>query len=135
MSSVDALIAELFSDPLARGYAAMSAKDAAASLNAKNRQRNRDLVPVSDILDAIAWSEYDAASAAHKARLNLIMARDRVNANSANVKQAFLDAFAAGSATRAALIALLVETVSRATELGLSTVTPGVVEEARRIHG
>lgn len=130
-----ALIAELRDDPLTRGYAGMTAAQAADALNARTRTRNRAMVSVSEILDAIDWVEYDALAAAHKARLNLILARDAVNANSTNVRAAFLAAFAAGSTTRTSLIALLAEPISRAVEIGMTEpATPGLIEWARA-HG
>lgn len=130
-----ALITELTNDPLARGYAGMTAAQAAISLNEKNRTRNRAMVQVSAILDAIAWTEYDALTATHKDRLNVILARDTINANSVNVRAAFLAAFTNGSTSRANLIALLSEPISRAVEIGLTEpATPGLIEWARA-HG
>ena len=130
-----ALIAELRDDPLARGYAGMTAAQAAASLNERNRTRNRASIPVSEVLDAIVWTEYDALAAAHKDRLGLILARDAINANSANVKAVFLAAFTNGSTTRTNLVALLGEQISRAVEIGINEpVGAGFIEWARA-HG
>lgn len=130
-----ALITELRDDPLARGYAGMTATQAAISLNEKNRTRNRASIPVSEVLDAIVWTEYDTLTATHKDRLGVILARDAINANSTNVRAVFLAAFTNGSATRTALIALLAEPVSRAAEIGMTEpVTPGLIEWARA-HG
>lgn len=130
--SKTALLAELAGDPLARGYAGMTAAQAAASLGTLDRTRNRASVAVSAILDAIVWTEYDAVATTLKERLGLILARDTINANSTNVRATFLAAFAAGSATRTALLALLAEPISRATELGFDgPVTPGLIEWVR----
>lgn len=136
---MQALIDELFNDPLGRNYAGMTAEQAAASLNAQNgglgRTRFRSSIPSSEIFAALDLTEYKALTAQERDALQLVVTLGSVNARDANTRGILSTLFPAGSATRARLVAVASETVSRAEELGLASVMPGHVEEARRIHG
>jgi hypothetical protein len=124
---------ELTSDPLARGYSGMDDQTAAASLTTKNRQQERTVVPSFLILDNLVPAEWAALTAQEKQRLALIISAAQVNLKSANTRQAFLDAFAGGTTTRANLAALQNEQISRGTELGLGELHAGDVKYARSI--
>jgi hypothetical protein len=132
---IDALIAELFNDPLGRGYAGMTAEQAAASLNAVNRPRFRSAIPAAEIFAAVDLTEYKALTAQERDAFALVIAMGTVNANDANTRGILSAIFPGGGATRPRLIAVAQEQVSRAAELGLGDVMPGHIEEARRIHG
>lgn len=129
-----ALTTELTTDPLGRGYAAMSDAQAADSLNTANRTVERATLRAADIFEAVVLSEYNALAAAKKAQvdrvLNLAGGDIPVGANS-KARAFLLDAFVAGSATRTALVAAVQHQVSRAAELGLGPVSHQMIAEAR----
>lgn len=122
---------ELTVDPLGRGYDGMTDQQAAGSLNATDRQRERGIVPSHEIIDATAPSEWVSLTTAEKQRYQTLTGAGQVNVQSANVRAAFMAMFGAGTQTRTNLAALQYETVSRAAELGLGYVSPGDVDQAR----
>lgn len=63
MSDIDPLVDELANDPLGRGYAGMTAQQAADDLNAIIRTRPRTAVPASEVFARFVPAEYDAALA------------------------------------------------------------------------
>jgi hypothetical protein len=126
----DPLRDEIINDPLGRGYSGMTDDQIVASLNTVDRPRQRDSVPTPEIFEAIVASEYDSLSAAAKARVNILLGLPHVDPNGDNTV-ATLMAFPAGSATRAALMALREQNISRAQELGLGRIKPGYVAAAR----
>lgn len=122
---------ELTNDPLDRGYAGMTDQQAADSLNAVNRSRERGVVPSYEIIDATVPAEWAALSAAEKQRYQTLTGAGQVNVRSGNARAAFMAMFGAGTQTRTNLAALQNEQVSRATELGLEYVYEGHVFMAR----
>lgn len=127
-----ALKSELNSDPLGRGYAAMSDEQAANSLNVSDRTPNRDTLDAGYLVASIVQSEYGSLSAAQKDYLRLI-AMAQTLPLTATVKVELGAIFPANSATRANLLALMKRPGSRAEELGLGTITPSNVADARRL--
>ena len=130
-------MAELFNDPLTRGYAGMTAEQAVADLNNPRRSRVKTSMSGDAVFQNTVAAEF-AALTVNSGKQTMWLAfcgRADINpAASANI--AFVQfIFGAGSATVAALNAARNESISRATELGLGDVTPGLVEEARRLHG
>lgn len=123
---------EVLTDPEGLGYSALSDQGVADSLNDAT-QRARDVISVSsaDIHDALDPSEYTALTTSQKAVLSDIFSLSEVRVQG-NTRTVLLSLFASGSATRAALVALTAENISRATELGLGVVKVGHVMEARR---
>lgn len=129
-----ALTTELTTDPLRRGYAAMSDAQAADSLNTANRTVERATLRAADIFEAVVLSEYNALAAAKKAQVDRVLnlAGDDIPVGANSKARAFLlDAFVAGSATRTALAAAVQHQVSRAAELGLGPVSHQMIAEAR----
>ena len=92
--------------------AALSDAAAAAALAAKTVTRNRDSVATWEIFEAIAPADYTALSAANKSLLGTVLSLGSVSVNGTNTKGVLLGMFAAGTATRTALVALATETVS-----------------------
>lgn len=125
------LKAELVDDPLTRGYASMSDEAAANSLNDTiDRSLNRTSISPGEMQSAVVGSEFVALSAA-KQRGWLAILSDSVDPNNANIVAQIAEIWVGGTTTRANLIALKTETVSRGVELGLGNVKVGYVEQAR----
>lgn len=119
------------SHPVTGTYSADN-KIAASQLNAVNINRNRTSMTGREVADEIADVDYDALTEEGKTKILALVASDSLDpfGFGANVMK---DIFGAGSDTLAALALARVETISRAVELGLGEVTPGRVEEARRL--
>lgn len=136
---VDAAVlkAELDADPTALGYAPhMVSGNDPALVTLLNEIRigisiPRDLVPTYEIFEAIVPSEWSAASAEEKQRVQLILSMGMVDVRGQNTKDAFMAAFAAGTTTRANLIALVTRTGSRAEQLFGQAVSINDIVEAR----
>lgn len=121
---------ELTNDPLARGYSGMGDEAAADSLNAPDRQPNRETLDAGLLVASIVRSEYAALQAAEKDYLRLIAMAQSLPLT-ATVKAELAAIFGQGTTTRANLLALLKRTGSRAEELGLGRVTPSDVAKAK----
>ena len=128
---LDALKAEIDSDPLARGYSGMDDAAVAASLNTVDRQRNKTSVSGSDVFAQIDATEFNAKTADQKRDVLQLCAIDSLDpfGVGADIIQ---DIFGA-STTVTTLQAFRVESISRGEEIGIGAVAPGHVEEARRL--
>ncbi len=127
---IAALAAELTTDSLGRGYSGMDDAEAAADLNTVYRTRNKTSMTGSEILQAIDKTEYLALTDTNKDRVWQIMHLGTVNPFGVE-KDFIVGIFGAGSDTITALQAARTDDVSRAVEIGLGTVAPGHVENAR----
>ena len=127
-----ALKAELDNDPLTRGYATMSDKEAAVSLNEKNRPNERQSVPAQEFIAAIAPTAFPA-DGKMQAYLALLLGTGSVPLDEPNVRNALKAIFSGQGGTLAALAALQNENISRGVELGLGRVAEGHVAYARTI--
>jgi hypothetical protein len=127
-----ALANELSVDPLTRGYAGMTDEAAAGDLNTEYRQRNRTGMSSREFGDEIVDSEYDALSDTQKSQILALGSGENLNpfGFAENVVK---DIFGVDSDTVAALAVARVETISRATELGLGNVRAGDVQRARAL--
>src|SRR5512145_415927 len=120
---------ELQTDPLGLGYAApLAAGNHAAVADLLNEVRptiqiQRDLVPVWEVFDAIVPSEWGSLSTTERTRIQIILTMQQVYVKGTNTRNAFTTAFAAGTQTRANLIALQNRTGSRAEQLFDQAVT------------
>lgn len=118
-----ALRNEIQNDPTAIGFAAMvTAGDTGAIADALNLSRvainiTRDVVPSYEVFDAIVPSEWAALSSQEKNRIQLILSMGQVLVKGTNTRQAFLDAFSAGTTTRTNLAALQTRKGSRLEQL------------------
>lgn len=128
---IQALATELTTDPLSRGYSGMADEAAADSLNNTiDRNRNRTTMTGREMADNIDNGEYDVLADVKKQQIISLSGSSDIDPFGfvANVLK---DVFGVPSVTITALQAARVETVSRATELGLGWVRPGNVNEAR----
>ena len=130
---LQALKTELTTDPLGRGYAGMTNTQVVTSLRTANRTVERRSVSGSQIYNAIVPSEFSALLATQQQLVRDVFGLgDTIDVRTGtNVRAVMLAAFGAGTTTRANLIALVQETVSRAAELGLGDVREGDVARAR----
>lgn len=125
------LKSELISDPLVRGYSSMTDAQAAGDLNSKYRTVPVRVLASHEIFEAIVPSEYDALANTAKDKLKAMLAMGTIDPYGANTSSTFSALFAAGTQTRANLLALRTTAISRAEELGLGVVAPGHVYKAR----
>lgn len=132
MSSVDILRDELTNDPLARGYAGMTTDQKIASLNALDRDLAKSSLTGDEIFQATDSTEWLAMVDADQQLWVSFCARSSLDPfGSANV--AFVtNLFGGGSTTLANLNALrtVANGQSRAQELGIGEVGPGLIENA-----
>jgi hypothetical protein len=122
-------LAALKAELLNAHYTGMTDAAAAAELNKvpswnATDKVARDLIPSYELFEAIVPSEWAAATAQEKQRVQMILGMGMVSVRGANTQQAFKDAFGAGTTTRANLIALVNRTCSRA-EFLAPTLFPG----------
>lgn len=125
---------EITNDPLARGYSGMGDVAVAADLNTLYRERDRKIMSGSEIWAQTVSSEYNALSELadnnekHKwISFCGILEHDPFG----NSAQFVIDIFGISSVTVINLAAARVETITRATELGLGVISEGDVEYAR----
>lgn len=126
-----ALRIEIDDDPLGRGYAAMSNAEVADDLNTEYRNISVDTIPSEDIVAALVPSEVNALTVIQQRNLWGVIGAGSVKPDDADVKAFFAGLFGAGTTTRANLLALATQIVSRGAELGLGTVYAPYVLEAR----
>lgn len=129
------LRAELLTDPVALGYAALSDQAAADKLNATNTGRTRPQtdVPVQEVFNAIdnaAWPSTAILQDKLRGVLSMPVV-DASNTNTRGILGAIFPASGVTLATNGRLLALGTETVSRAVELALETVLLVDVARAR----
>ena len=127
---------ELRNDPLGRGYAAMSDRAAADSLNARDRSGGqRDTVSGSEIFNAIVPSEFTGLSAEQQGFVRDVFSLgDQIDVRTGtNTRQVLLNVFGAATATRANLDALVDRQRSRTEELDLPVVHHLDVAKARAV--
>ena len=122
---------EVITDPLGRGYSGMSDREVANDLNVVYRTKQRKTLSGSEIFNVTDDVEYTALTDAQKVSWDALCAIDSINTGGGVAKAREAELFGAGTTTRANLIALKTEDISRATELGLSEVKEGHVQLAR----
>lgn len=100
---------ELLTDPTALGYAAprIAGNDSTLAdlLNAVSPTRliDRGFIPASEVFEAIVSTEWAAASAQEKQRVQLILGMGEINLKGPNTRAALGAAFGVGTTTRANL--------------------------------
>lgn len=123
---------EIDSDPLVRGYQDMTDQQIADSLNVVNRQKMRDFMRGSDIMEAIVDSEWGNLSQNHQLLVLSLAGVDQLDPRGFVAKM-LVRIFGMQSETVAALDEARKHTVSRARELGLEFVNGGDVKQVRRV--
>lgn len=117
-----ALASEINVDPAALGYAAPKAAHDGVTIAAimdavgvgASFQVFRGVIPSYEIINSTVPAEWAALSAAEKQRYQTITGAGQVDTTNQNIRDAFLAMFAAGTATRTALIAMAKRQGSRA---------------------
>lgn len=125
------LNAELVNDPLGRDYSGMTNQQVADNLNTADRSVIRKRIETWEVVEATLPSEWAALTQGEKDRYATFISAGVLNPSGINTKSAFASMFGAGTQTRANLLALSVETVSRAVELEIGFVTAERVASAR----
>ena len=139
--SYTALKAEAVADPLGIGYAphiASGNDQAIADLFNTPRQGatvSRTLVPAWEVVNAVVPTEYAALTAAAREYLTFAVAAGELQLGGGGVRDGLAAVFAANTATRANLVALLDKPATRAEELfGFGvTITTDDIAKARRV--
>ena len=112
---------ELTADPLARGYASMNDAALLTSLNTADRSRNRTSMTGREVKAQVDPTEYAALTDAKKQQMIELLKGDDLDLFGRD-KDILIDIFGA-STTGTNLVAARVESISRATELGLPVMT------------
>jgi hypothetical protein len=124
-----ALHDEVVGDPLGRGYSGMTNQEVADDMNTVYRTRNRATMTASEVFNSIDKAEYNAIPVPE----NKQMVWDILHLGDVNPfgleADLFVDVFGGGSNTITALQAARVESISRATELGVNA-TAGAIDTA-----
>ena len=124
------LAAELITDGLSRGYAGMTDAEAAVDLNTEYRERNRTSMSGSEIVNAVDVSEWTGLSDTQRRTVWDIVHMGDVNPFGVEATL-LIGVFGPESTTIGNLAVARKESISRATELGLSRVREGTVAQAR----
>jgi len=127
------LKAEIVADPLGRGYTGMTDAKVVDSLNVIDRTRDRTVVPAHEVFEALDFGELKALTVDSRQIVLGLLAMGDMNLKGPNLRAAFGTIFGAGPTTRANLVALQTEPVSRAEELEIGFVRPGDVARARAV--
>ncbi len=128
---IDTLRTELTTDPLTRGYSAMSDEAAANDLNTVYRTANKTIMTASEVFNAINKAEFNALSVTNKQLIWDILHLGELNPFGLEA-DIFVDVFTSGSTTITNLQTLRKNNVSRGVELGLGIVRTGNIVEARK---
>lgn len=123
---------ELDTDPLGRGYSGMSDSEASEDLNTKYRSQNKERISGAEAYNLTDPTEYTALSDNAKSQWLTLCAIESVDPFGP-AASAVSDLFPPGGDTITALQSFRVESISRATELGLGFVSQGSVEKARAL--
>ena len=131
--SYQAVKNEIDIDPLGRGYTSMSDEEVADSMNnIEDRQRNRESMTGSEVLNAVVQGEYSSLQVAKKDALWGLLGIGDLNPFGVEA-DIMIDIFGLTSATITELQAARVEIVSRGIELGLGIVRESDVIKARAL--
>jgi len=124
---MSALKDEITTDPLGRGYFGMTDQQVADDLNTSYRSRNRDLMPATEVLNAIDITEFNLLTDVQEEQFWRLMAIGDLNPFGVEAT-IMIALFGGGSTTITTLQALRVESITRAVEL------PGVEAPAKVGH-
>lgn len=114
-----AIKAELTNDPLTLGYLAVIGANDEANANALNLVRvalqiDRLAIPLSEVAQCLSRSEFNAASAADRQWLGVVLSDGSVNPKTGGeIRKGLLEIFASNSVTRTALLGILTQSANR----------------------
>ncbi len=124
---------ELTTDPLVRGYSAMTDAEAAADLNTVYRTRTRPFVYGWEILNETDDTEFGALTDVQKNQWLSMCGTLEIDTGSGVAKSLEATFFGAGTTTRTNLQAIRIEDISRAVEIVGADVKTGDVGYARSL--
>lgn len=126
---------ELNTDPLARGYAAMSDAEVAADMNLLYRTLVRDTLSSADVYEQLDVAEFQGKTDAQRVYVrDLLGLGDNIQVGpDSKARMVLIAVFGIQSVTISALAAILQVPISRATELGLGIVKAGHVQVAQTL--
>lgn len=124
---------EIDTDPLGRGYSGMTNQEIADDLNIIYRERNRERMPPTEILNTVVISEWAALSADEQRSIWDILHMGGDINPFGNEATMFISVFGAGSDTITALADARKDDISRAVEIGLGVVRESDVDRAQAL--
>jgi len=130
-----ALKNEILTDPKALGYIGKEDYQIADLLNTIGLGGgviNRGVIPSYEVINATVPTEWALLTAAEKQRYQTITGAGQIDSSNVNVRATFQAMFAAGTQTRANLVALLTRSCSRAEALGFGSVNHLDIAKALR---
>lgn len=124
---------EVQNDPLERGYSEMSDSEVADDLNTEYRTLNHYQFRASELLSVIDLNEYNNLTGAEKDEIRFILHVPGVHDSSpgSTTREVLVHIFGQDSQTISNLDEMTSEDVSRARELGLTTVRTYHVNKVR----
>lgn len=136
-----ALKNEIDTDPATIGYAPLvTSGDDVGIANLLNQVRagtsiTKAFIPLEDVLAAIVKTEFDSLTSAQKTVVDQFIRGTRIKSGDANMRATLGALFAAGTTTRANLVALSTRTGSRAEVLFGEGIVIGHADVARALRG
>jgi hypothetical protein len=131
MADIDKLRTELSDDPLGRGYAGMSDREAADDLNTKYRQEQIRSMAGDTMFSSTVLAEFVLLTERNQNLWMSICGRATVDPWS-NANLGLLEyIYGPASSTEDALAAIAVQMITREAELGIGYVREGDVTQAR----
>ncbi len=124
---------EISLDPVGIGYAGKTDVQIVVLLNTTLRNVDRAIIEAYEMIEATVPAEFATLTAVEKQRYQIITGAGTVNIRGPNIRAAIGAMFGAGTQTRANLVALQTESMSRAAELGLGQVYSGHIGKARLV--
>ena len=125
------LCGEVTGDPLARGYASMTADEVVTDINTAYRTRNRVSMSGREVWEHTVYSDFQALTTEQKGHwLSMTQGVPDIDPFGNSTRYA-VTLFGGGSATITALANARIENITRAEELGLGHVRPGHVNQCR----
>jgi hypothetical protein len=131
MSNIQTIKTEIDGDPLTRGYAGMTDEAVAIDMNTVYRTRNLSSISGDQIFAATDGTEFSGLTDHKQAIWVAFCGRSEIDPFGGSNVALVQWVFGGGSTTISNLSALRTENVSRGQELGVGTVRPGDVAQAR----
>lgn len=133
MSNISIIKTEIDGDPLTRGYAGMTDEAVADDLNTVYRTANKGSLTGSLLFEATDNTEWAALTDNKKSLWISFCNKTSVDPFNSSVVAFVQYIFGGGSTTVTNLNSLRTENISRAAELGVGSVRPGDVAQARSL--
>lgn len=115
--SLAALRAELDLNPSSIYSGDPRADEAAINLVRSQIQLHRNSIPMREVYAQVVWADFAALTEPKRTTFQIITSTDALDVTSANIRDAFVAIFGAGSTTLTNLQAILTRSASRAEQL------------------